>query len=166
MIVIDVGCARYGGDYSVERLIEMFDPELLWGFDPNPEGLSEAWQEVAPVQGERVIELRPWAAWTYDGQIGFFADGLNGHIQDHERATRVPCFDLARFINELPEGPVVLKLDAEGAEYDLLEHLIATDTDGRLERVLVEWHAPYDPDRRRRNRIERVLLCSVEEWVW
>ena len=36
-VVIDVGAARYGGDYSMERLIEQFNSTHLYAIDPNPE---------------------------------------------------------------------------------------------------------------------------------
>jgi len=74
VIVIDVGCARIGADYSVERLIEMFRPDVLIGFDPYPR-VSEAMPALKPGSGNLVVELRREAAWTYDGLVGYRADG-------------------------------------------------------------------------------------------
>ena len=165
MIVIDVGCARYGGDYSVERLLEMFRPDALIGFDPAKD-VSKAMPraDVLLEDGTNVV-LRREAAWTYDGEVRFMEDGLNGQVGDAEHWPLVRCIDLARFIDQLPAGPVVLKLDAEGAEYELLEHLIERNVDARLARVLVEWHEHAgDPERRR--TIELALACPVEEWRW
>jgi len=163
MIVIDVGCARIGNDYSIERLIEWYHPHKLYGFDPN-EPMGQARQ----VDGTTVlVNLATWgcAAWTYDGEIGFRADGLNSWITKDAEAPRVPCFDLARFIEKLPEGPVIAKIDAEGAEYDLLEHLIATGAVARLTRLLIEWH-PTGQGKRRRE-IEkglRIMDVPTEQW--
>jgi hypothetical protein len=159
MIVIDVGCARYGGDFSIERLIEMFHPDVLYGFDP-------AWRPnmYTPETPSRTLVMPSTeAAWTHDGRVPFLEDGLNGQVGS-EGWPLVPCIDLARFIDMLPAGPVVLKLDCEGAEYELLEHLIKRNVDARLDRVLVEWH-PRDGDSRRR-KIERSLTCPIEEWRW
>lgn len=163
--VIDVGCARYGGDYSVERLLEMFQPNVLHGFDPAKD-VAKAMprQAHAVAGGTTLIQLHRMAAWTYDGEVRFMEDGLNGQVGEAEHWPLVRCIDLARFIDELPEGPVILKLDAEGAEIELLEHLIATGVDARLEGVLVEWHPSNDPDRRR--AIEERLACPLEEWPW
>lgn len=163
--VIDVGCARWGGDYSVERLLEMFRPDVLHGFDPVPT-VSEAMPATAHAApgGVTAIQLHRMAAWTYDGEIGYVKDGLTSHITDEPDAPRVRCIDLARFIAEQPEGPVVLKLDCEGAEIDLLEHLLTRMVTERLTRVLVEWHPWNEPKRRR--AIERALKCPVEQWRW
>ena len=59
-------------------------------------------------------------------------------------------------------GPIVLKLDCEGAEYDLLRHLMDTRADSRLELAIVEWH---DPDRGR-EFIESNIACRIEQWHW
>jgi FkbM family methyltransferase len=162
--VIDVGCARYGGDYSVERLIEMFSPDVVIGFDPAKD-VSKAMPraDVLLATGANVV-LRREAAWTYDGQVRFMEDGLNGQVGDAEHWPYVTCVDLARVIDAMPEGEVILKLDAEGAEIELLEHLIVTRADLRLSRVLVEWHPWNDPERRR--AIEDALTCPLEEWRW
>src|SRR5262245_49585252 len=65
-IVIDVGCARYGGDYSIERLIEKFDPDALYGFDP-------AWEPRMVDAGayRTHIEVSTEVAWTRRGLVHF-----------------------------------------------------------------------------------------------
>lgn len=160
MIVVDVGCARYGPDFSIERLIEEFKPDVLYGFDPIEQAYSEHpfWRDH---DGTNVEIIRK-AAWTFDGEIGYLNPGLRGWISDRHGAPRVPCVDLARFVAELPDGRTVLKIDAEGAEYELLEHLIAHGVDRRLELAWVEWHAPD----RGRESIEQRLACEVREWEW
>jgi FkbM family methyltransferase len=166
VIVIDVGCARYGGDYSVERLWEWYKPDRLIGYDPaaEMEDMAEALADMVPPG--TVLELHREAAWVYDGTIGYFADGLNSQIGDNPAWPPMPCVDLARVIAELPE-PIILKLDAEGAEYELLEHLLATGTINRLQRILVEWH-PTGQGKRRR-AIEQALRREGvvwEQWRW
>jgi FkbM family methyltransferase len=158
--VIDVGCARIGGDYSIERLIEMFQPSKLFGFDPGWEpGMFTGWAGI-----KTLVTASREAAWTRDGTIGYRADGLNSWVTDDRAAPRVPCFDLARFIDDLPGGPVILKLDCEGAEFDLLEHLIERNVDARLDRLLVEWHPIGEG--KRRHAIEMALTCPYEQWRW
>jgi hypothetical protein len=131
-IVIDVGCASYGGDSSIPYLIDEFHPDVLIGLDPNLTG-----QEPSTVPG-MWIQLRPAVAWTYDGTIGFTINGTSGHVGG---ATDVECVDLARLILEQPAGSeVILKLDCEAAEYELLPHLVATDADLRLRLAWVERH--------------------------
>lgn len=165
-IVIDVGCARHGGDYSIERLIDAYHPELLVGFDPAPN-----FQDAMPEErhGTTVV-LYAEAAWTFDGEVMFSGEGLVAHVggpaRQQERGTQrmVPCVDLARVIMDLGEGDLVVKFDCEGGEFDLLEHLIATGADKRCERILVEWHPVGEGERR--HRIETTIGCQLEQWRW
>jgi hypothetical protein len=130
-IIIDVGCAKHGGDESMPYLAETFEPRALYGFDP-------AEPEADYFIGETVVCVRPWAAWTYDGTIGFKVAGIGGQVMSG--APDRTCFDLARFVNELPDEEIILKMDAEGAEYELLPHLREHDADLRLKLLWVEWH--------------------------
>lgn len=159
-VVIDVGCAKYGGDYSIERLIEEFHPETLYGFDPN---LSEPSETV--IDGTRVC-LFDTAAWTRAGTVGYRTAGLRGTVTEDARRPRVVCFDLAAFIAALPdEGGIVLKIDAEGAEYDLLEHLIRAGVDAGLAVAVVEWHPLSDGSHEeRRESIGERIGCELREW--
>lgn len=153
MIVIDVGCAVRGAN-SIEPLIEEFHPSILYGFDPAVTRSSEI------LEGCRIV-LSDQAAWVFDGEVGFVPDGSGSHVAVGE-GSPVGCFDLARFVSELAiEGEkIVLKIDAEGAEYDLLDHLIGTGADRLLGLAWVEWHLP---DRGRR-RIEEQISCVVIGW--
>jgi hypothetical protein len=175
MIVIDVGCATHGSDSSIPHLIEEFSPRILYGFDP-------ALAENTPVttEGSTRVVLARSAAWTYDGEIGFHVNGLGGHVVRGGKA--FPCVDLAAFILSMPEGEeIVLKMDAEGAEYVLLPHLVEHDADLRLKLAWIEWHCEEcklggngrhregcATDRdwwfERREKAESALRCETTEW--
>lgn len=171
-IVIDIGCARYGGDYSIERLIEEFEPDLLYGFDPN----WSADMFDPPDDLKTSIVVSNEIAWTYDGTIGFHTDGLNSWVTELRGAEERPCFDLSDFIIgqykitydrvdgdfERDETEIILKIDAEGSEYDLLRHLINKGSDKLLSLAWVEWHQPD----RGREQIEREIRCEITEWRW
>ena len=169
MIVVDVGSAEHGREESVHRLVSQYGPSMLFGFDP----LND-WAGVVNWMGTPVV-LSKMAAWLFDGVVGFQMSGITSGIPGDgprfpEPLPAVPCFDLANFLAVLiSAGPVILKLDCEGAEYPLLRHLRAQDIDTRLNRVLVEWHDGsdvngdfyahgWDVDGRIR------LRCPVEEW--
>jgi hypothetical protein len=160
-VVIDVGCARYGGDYSIERLIEEFHPRILYGFDPS-------WRAnmYQPEEGtQTVVWTSTEAAWTHDGVVRFTVGGLGGQVTT--TGPELPCIDLAKFILELGDDDIVLKMDAEGSEYELLDHLIATSADTRLKLAWIEWH-PFgvpDPEQARAS-IEERIYCELTEWRW
>ena len=166
MIVVDVGChdhpAHDGQSQdSIGRLIDRFRPRVLYGFDPHP-GLPVG---STLQDGVRVVRERR-AAWVHDGIVEFDYTPDQGPLGSKIRegaAGRVPCFDLAAFlIEQLPQGHIVLKLDAEGAEYPLLARIIDQDVDEFLTLVLVEWHQPRKWQARR--RLERALRCPVQPW--
>lgn len=170
-VVIDIGCARHGNDYSIERLIEEFRPEYLYGFDPH-----ESITDKSYVVDQTMITLRRQAAWLYDGEIGFLSEGLNSCLSSRDDIPKVTCFDLGRWIyEEMPAlntrtgriHEVVLKMDAEGAEYELLEHLIEKGYDKLIHVAWIEWH-PFgvkNPEMRRR-WIEEHLDEKVELMEW
>lgn len=154
-IVIDIGCARHGPDYSIERLIAEFSPDLLVGLDPHPSVPDDVY-----LVGTTMVVTMNVAGWTEDGEVGYVADGLNSWITDLVEKPRVPSVDVARLCSGLDGA--ILKIDAEGSEYDILPHLIEQGVDRELRLVWVEWHKP---DRGRR-WIEESIRCELREWLW
>lgn len=148
MIVVDVGCADHSAK-SVEYLIERFHPDEFWGFDPFP-GVEEADYMVDSTR----VRIVPEAAWTHNGDVAFTEAGDCSHAG--EGPLTVPCFDLAAWLADRDDG-IILKIDAEGAEYELVPQLIATGQDKRLSLLLIEWH--FD-DR----GLTEQLGCPVEIW--
>lgn len=135
--VIDVGCAQHGGDESIHYLIAEFSPVRLIGFDPAATFDPPSWEENGCA-----VETHRAAVWTHDGEIGWSGTGLSGRV-DFTKGRRdyVRCVDLAGVIDGIPEThDVILKIDAEGAEYDLLPYLVDVGLDERLRLVWVEWH--------------------------
>lgn len=156
MIVVDVGCAEYPNhpeDKSIGRLIKRFHPTHLYGFDPHPSVVA-----TRIVEDGCVVHIDRKAAWASEGYIGYTTKPkvINElrSFTDADGKDKVPCFDLANFLYELPRGDVVLKLDVEGAEYVLIPHLHATRADELISLLLIEWHGP----------IIQGLRCPVEEW--
>jgi FkbM family methyltransferase len=60
---------------------------------------------------------------------------------DKENPINVKCIDFARFLNSFSDNDyIVVKLDIEGAEYDVLNHLIKTNTITKINELYVEFH--------------------------
>jgi hypothetical protein len=177
MIVIDVGCAKYGGDESIPYLIEEFSPETLYGFDP-------ACESSTYYVGDTLVVTQPWAAWTEDTKVGFDHAGLRGKVKKGGKET--VAFDLSALVHKLSltvpgaNSEIVLKLDCEGAEYTLLPHLRDTDADLRLKLIWCEWHCEkcgtgwfsfndrcgrcqnHDPGKR--SELEGLMRCEMHQW--
>ena len=173
MIVVDLGCFPHRDEISIERLVERYRPDVLYGFDPWP-ALVES---ETVFEGTRVV-LQRKAAWIEDGEVEFArVRGLRGWDSTVMRAKnakgewtgsgeviRVPCFDFSSWLRGLPEPPIV-KLDVEGAEFPILEKLVEDGSDGLVAELLVEWHDDKMPDHaeRKATLLER-LRCPVTPW--
>jgi FkbM family methyltransferase len=163
-VVMDVGAARYGGDYSMERLIEQFNPTHLYAYDPNPA------LELPEFCEETKIILNHCAAWIHTGTVGYRADGLNSWLTNDPKAPSVPCIDLAQEIvrlDELSDETLVLKLDCEGSEYELLDWIIFQDADELLDICIVEWHPKSEPSHEALSKdIEARIRCELRVWPY
>lgn len=101
------------------------------------------------------VEFVHAAAATRDGSIAIALDGKEdsyhpndgsttvvGIARDKSRLGSAPCVDLAKFLldRSTESTRIVLKMDVEGAEYELLPHLLASPVMDRLDLVLCEFH--------------------------
>lgn len=155
--------------------------------EPNP-ACHAALQQVARnrlTHRGRPAQVIPRAAWTSSGNRLFYGTGNgeaavgaslnpshnNGvHSVLKPQARRVPTFDLGRFLRStFPQKPsrpnpcVVMKMDIEGAEIPVLNHLIKCGAIRRLQAVYVEWHSPYlrAGDREKVRRKELLLMRTL-----
>ena len=173
MIVVDLGCFPHRDEISIERLVERYHPDVLYGFDPWP-ALVEGETDV---DGTRVV-LERKAAWIEDGEIEFArVRGLRGWDSTvmkaknsrHEwtgagEVIRVPCFDFSSWLRGLGEHPVV-KIDVEGAEFPILERLHEDGTDALIAELLVEWHDEKMADfAERKATLLSSLRCPIGPW--
>ena len=103
--------------------------------------------------------LVPFAVDKKDGTRSFFLDREDGDgstfyeskltresggigTLDIKRPIQVETVDLARWIREnlTKSDYIALKLDVEGAEYDVLERMIETDVLSYVNALFIEWH--------------------------
>tara|TARA_B110001452_G_C15235819_1_gene427872 strand:+ start:1821 stop:2726 length:906 start_codon:yes stop_codon:yes gene_type:complete len=104
--------------------------------------------------------------------------GLHAWCSSGQRRVRVPSIDLAQWLQNrfCAADLVVMKLDVEGAEYELLEHLVERGAMGLVDWLAVEWHlgqrAPRKGSKReqlerRQERLEHQLKkMGVRRFVW
>lgn len=83
--------------------------------------------------GTSVIGLDKWNPW--DGTLR----------QNFQRSIEVPCIDFSELVNDLVEDGdnVIVKMDIEGAEYDVLEKMIADRTLNKISLLAPEWHSRF-----------------------
>ncbi len=169
MIVVDIGCMTYPGypeDESMLKLIDRFRPEVYYGFDPHP-AQNEYDGSAGSFTPQAVTIVRRQAAWKYDGTLALMmppavVNPLRTFTTEKAsvQTPRVTCFDLARWLvsKRLWYGldeKFVVKMDCEGAEYELIEYLESTEAMRFIDLLLVEFHG----DRERPS-----ISVPWEEW--
>jgi len=87
-----------------------------------------------------------------------------------ERSVEVEVLDLAKFIITLPQPVDVMKMDIEGAEAAVLDHLLATGAMKHIKLALVETHEEKIPSlapsiARLKAAITAQTPCEVR-WDW
>lgn len=105
-------------------------------FEPDP-GLAEIIRSNLQTFGDEQTQVVEAAAWTHSGEIGFSSTGDDSGSVQFTSATRVPCIDLAEHF----ERPVdFLKLDIEGAEFEVINHLRETGALSQVRHAFIELH--------------------------
>lgn len=132
-----------GKDISFDLdLIANFGSQVF-GFDPTPDSIRWVKQQKLPSN----FQLYEFGLAATDGTLTFYPPKDKHHIshtlldrpETANNAINVPVKRLSSIIRELEHKRVdVLKLDIEGAEYEVLDDLVASKIRPKL--LLVEFH--------------------------
>lgn len=102
-------------------------------------------------------QLKLGANFTYNVRGGTSIVG--GHLKDHEIAetTEVACVDFRHVLNDLRETHdfIAVKMDIEGAEYDVLEHVLAEPAK-LIDSLIIEYH-PETVGRERHEHVANLV---------
>lgn len=149
-IYIDLGCNDGKTVEEFRNWAKLAFPDqkdwVIYAFDPNPKFLDK-WEGIEN-EGTHFSQA---AAWTHDGQIEFAVEqteeSLGSTIMpgkkkvwDSSPKMNVDCFDFSKFLLQFKEDYVVVKIDAEGAEFPVLEKLIKDNTHVIIDVLMVEFH--------------------------
>lgn len=94
------------------------------------------------------------AVWIYDGKAQFYRSGAKMHDGgtliknkksgklDKNNPIKVDTIDLSMWVKEnfAKDDYIVLKLDIEGAEYEVLKKMIEDKTIDYINELWIEWH--------------------------
>jgi len=177
-----VDCGGYDG-CSIRRFIKDFDREdrfEMITFEPN-DLYATCYSDLPK---HRLIQA---AVHDRDGFQNFFLDQEDGDgstlfgnkltrgnggfgTLDTANPVKVRTIDLARWLRENTSAfdYIILKLDVEGAEYDILEKMIRDRIIGRINHLFVEWHwskvgVPHD---RHRTLVRALRRKRVPIFEW
>jgi FkbM family methyltransferase len=118
------------------------------------------------------VTVVPKAMWTGEGTLEFFVtdettcssvyEGAGHEKVPQKKRIEVPSADFGKWLLDgfKPEDWVILKLDIEGAEYPILDKMLADGSIDLVDMLFVEFHNEWvdvskDRDRELREQIER-----------
>jgi FkbM family methyltransferase len=141
--LIDIGA--FNGD-SVLHFISYHDIDSIDAYEPN-DMYTPIWDAISSFYPE--VTFYPLAVWTRDSIIELdkrtdkHAMGStmmkNKHGYGIGSNKDVECIDVLKILPPVYEK-FCLKIDAEGAEYDILERIIYSGKSNQIDRLYVEWH--------------------------
>jgi FkbM family methyltransferase len=125
------------------------------------------------------------AAWIYDGVVDLFqstahaaATIVPGKVEhdpwpqiDYRSPTAIPCFDFSRWLLRTfrVEDDVTLKMDVEGAEYEILEKMFADRSILLVRKLICEWHYDRYPgissERHHTVRSRAAAMTKLSDWM-
>jgi FkbM family methyltransferase len=160
--VLDVGA--YQGDFTAEMRRRGARATAV---EPIPAFADELRRRFANDPGVTIIEA---ALGGEDGVTGISlsADGSSAWV-DSDETLEVALMDVDQVLGD--QEVQLMKINAEGAEFDILERLLQAGRIAQVEVLLVQFHrfAPDAAIRRKclRKMLKRTHSCQVNvPWVW
>ncbi|WP_299753608.1 FkbM family methyltransferase [Devosia sp.] len=148
------------------KVMELFAGALpdftFYGFEAN--SIFKPQADNVKRRHKNVRDMHFAAVSTQDGETSFFLAGAetgphiqegstmvmnkDAHQTDFTKPTIVPTIDFSKWLKNLagslPAGQtpfVAIKMDIEGAEYDVLEDMVARGTIGEIDYLMIEFHS-------------------------
>lgn len=151
-IFIDLGC--YDGD-TIRQFYNWWpfsNIYKVYGFDPNPSPyIGKGWQDIKEKFPD--VKFVDKAAWTSYGYIPYRLDqsqnpwgstAVGDKRLDGAKEIQVASVDFSDTLKRLQllsqAGEVLIKMDIEGAEFEVLEKMIRDETIKLVSHLWVEWH--------------------------
>lgn len=166
-VVLDVGA--FVGAWS-EKMSDRFGC-TIYAFEPNPGVVGSLERRLAEREGVHIEPVGLGAA-DQTARLSVHGPGSSIYDTDAEETCEVTIRDVVAVFDELDLDRIdLLKLNIEGAEYDLLDRLVDARWLPRIDRLLVQFHEWHPKAYNRRRRLRRALEQQHKEvwgypWVW
>ena len=160
-VFLDCGTHLGQGLRAISKLEGIDKTWRIYSWEPNPytyeanlkknknKNLNVTYynKAVSTYNGEIELMILRKKGKNYMGQgtttlkVDDFANRERKQGQIHKQI-KIPCIDFLQFIekNTQSSDEIIIKLDIEGAEYTILEHLLPSNVANRIKKIYVEWH--------------------------
>jgi len=171
-----------GGNWRriVDRYLKLATFDEVYVFEPNPM-FHDSYDDSD-------YTLIKKAIWTNDGHLPLFISKDENQVASslleeklckvnskvvpywHEKPINIECVDFGKWIKEniSPEDRLTLKLDIEGAEYDVLWQMIDDDSIALVDELYVEFHLATLPNKENEQLllIQALRECGLPPQEW
>lgn len=171
---IFLNCGAHKGE-STKFWLEKYGRIKEWeihSFEANP----ALWDGLEKTDGT----LYKSAVWIYDGVIdlyrGKYSAGstvMQNKISaelDYTKPVQIPCIDFSRWVKEnfSRDDFIAVKMDIEGAEFEVIPHLIKTEAIQWIDEMYVEFHPNKisDVTTTKSRELEDKLSKMVSLYIW
>lgn len=169
-------CVDCGANIGVYTLLMAETGATVHAFEPDPNARRVLNQRV---RGFKNVRVHAAAVSARDGSADLFFHQNSARDPVHysqgssllsikqnvgSRSTSVEIVDLNRFINELGRDVSLLKMDIEGAEIEVLNHMIDGGSLAHVKRAFVELHDRKTPELREQTDALRNRLAAHPEF--
>ena len=166
-VVFDLG--GYDGSVAVEIYARFGCP--VWVFEPAPSFFADLHKRL---HRNPAFKLFPFGLAGSNRKETISLDGAG--TSTFRTTGQTEEIELRRAADFFAEHPVpeidLLKVNIEGGEYELLDHLIETGLIRRVKELQVQFHEDVLPDADRRMRAIQAALGATHrlnwqhEWIW
>jgi FkbM family methyltransferase len=177
------------GTHLCQGLLEFYDEKIInssykiYTFEANPTTYGHAFHRTKQIPLD--ITIYNAAVWVENGFVLFSQEmqddnnpiGQGSSIvgTGFEHKNLLPpqpilSIDLGKFIEMLPEDSnIICKMDIEGAEFDVLRHLINEGTINRINKIYIEFHERFMENESEETKLELIKMIEnlgVEAYEW
>ena len=149
------------------------DDLVINSFEPQVENF----EVIEDLYGDKEnIAIHNLAVWTRDEKKTFYpqiwgartgSSLVEGkYSTDPNVKVEVDCIDLAKWVkeNNIIDAHTILKIDIEGAEYDIIPHLLEAGIQDLVDEWFIEWHGQTKTPNYNK-AVEENFTNIVPDWV-
>ena len=146
---IFIDCGAHCGESILEAKRRFGNDIKIYSFEANT-NLANAL--IEHFKNDSNVKIENKAVWIENSFIEFYlstswSDGSSVYKEKNSGGIsenillKVPCIDLSSFINNFDKDDyIILKIDIEGAEYELLNHMLSNNCLEYINDLFVEFH--------------------------
>jgi FkbM family methyltransferase len=161
-VFLDVG--GHTGETLAEVMRARWSFDRIWSFEPVPSCV-----EVLRAMADERVEVVAAGWWSANEQKDLWnPGGLNASVQYEGDGPTLTCdfIDAADWLTEhiSPDDEVWAKLNIEGAEVAVLDHLLDQECIGLIDHLLVHFDIEWTGEKDEANRLRSRLDGSGIQW--